>query len=238
MRTSENINELAKAMSVAQKTMKPAIKTSTNPHFKSKFSDLSSVWDSIREPLTDNGLTLWQDVINAEKSVSVTTRIIHLSGQWVEFGPLTMPLFKTDCQAIGSAITYAKRYALCAALGVVAADENNIKYVIEDDDGNAAMPDNAFAQTPQQQPKKEENIGSLAAWIYTQGDAVAGWFDAFGNDQQPLLEYIMACTKDGKITRENFIKNLMFDPVKCRQSVDNWKSTKTPYKALKEHVHK
>lgn len=131
MITSENINELAKAMSLAQSQMKPAIKDSNNPHYKSRYSDLSSVWESIREPITSNGMTIWQDVIAQDKSVSVTTRIIHHSGQWVEFGPLTIPISKQDAHGVGSGIAYSKRYALCAAVGVVSSDE--------DDDANHAV---------------------------------------------------------------------------------------------------
>lgn len=132
MKTSEQINEIAKAMSLVQKEMKPAIKDSVNPHFKSRFCDLESVWGAIRIPLTANNLTVWQDVISEEKGVSVITRIVHHTGQWVEFGPLTIPLSKFDAQAVGSATSYAKRYSLCAALGVVGSDE--------DDDGEKAMP--------------------------------------------------------------------------------------------------
>jgi len=131
MKTSENINEIAKAMSLAQQQMKPAVKDSVNPHFKSKYSDISAVWEAIRDPITTNGLTIWQDVITQEKSVSVTTRIVHLSGQWVEFGPLTIPLSKFDAHGVGSSTSYAKRYALCAAIGVVSGDE--------DDDANQAV---------------------------------------------------------------------------------------------------
>ncbi len=130
MKTSESINELAKAMSSAQKEMKPASKDGLNPHYKSRYVNITSVWDAIREPLTSNGLTVWQDVISEEKSVSVTTRIVHSSGQWVEFGPLSIPLFKFDAQAIGSGTSYAKRYALCAAIGVVSE---------EDDDGESTL---------------------------------------------------------------------------------------------------
>lgn len=132
MRTSENIQEIAKAMSLAQKTIKPAAKDGLNPHFRSSFSTLSSIWEAIRQPLTENSLTVWQDVITEDKSVSVITRIVHSSGQWIEFGPLSMPLVKFDPQAIGSATSYAKRYALCAAIGVVSDEEG-------DDDGEIAQ---------------------------------------------------------------------------------------------------
>lgn len=129
MKTSENIIEISKAMNSAQREMKPALKDSTNPHFRSKYSDLASVMDAIREPIGNNGLSVWQDATLDEVGVNVTTRIVHVSGQWVEFGPLTIPLSKRDAHAVGSACSYGKRYALCAALGVVSDD---------DDDGNKA----------------------------------------------------------------------------------------------------
>lgn len=129
MRTSDTIIEIAKAMNAAQIAMKPAIKDSTNPHFKSKYSDLASVMESIREPIGKAGLSVWQDATLDDQGVSVTTRIVHQSGEWVEFGPLTIPLGKKDAHGVGSAISYAKRYGLCAALGVVS----------DDDDGNAAV---------------------------------------------------------------------------------------------------
>lgn len=130
MRTSESIESIAKAMCESQRMMKPALKDSVNPHFKSKYSDISSVWDAIREPLTSQGLTVWQDVITEDRQVGIITRVVHLSGQWIEFGPLFVPVSKPDAHGVGSAISYGKRYALCAALGVVSGDE--------DDDGNAS----------------------------------------------------------------------------------------------------
>lgn len=142
MRTSENITEISKAMNVAQKEMRPAAKDSTNPHFRSKYSDLASVMDAIREPVGNNGLSIWQDATLDETGVNITTRIVHVSGQWVEFGPLTIPLGKRDAHAVGSACSYGKRYALCAALGVVSDD---------DDDGNKAV---ASQEKSCQKPKK------------------------------------------------------------------------------------
>ena len=131
MKTSDSVIEISKALCNAQKEMKPAIKDSKNPHFKSTFANLTSVWESIRIPITSNGLSIWQDISTTEKTVSVITRIAHISGEWIEFGPFTITLFKTDPQAIGSATSYAKRYAICAAVGVVSDDE--------DDDAEKAM---------------------------------------------------------------------------------------------------
>jgi len=125
MKTSEYVNELAKAMADAQNKMKPALKDGMNPHYKSKYTSIASVWESLREPMTSNGLTVWQDVKTHEKGVSIETRIVHASGQWVEFGPLNMPILKTDAQDFGKGISYAKRYALCAAIGVVSSEDDD-----------------------------------------------------------------------------------------------------------------
>lgn len=129
MKRSESTNEIAKALSKFQSQMRPAIKDAANPHFRSKFASINSVWEAIREPLTNNMLYAAQDVTTESGFAIVETEIHHESGQWMQFGPLRLPVLKQDAQGYGSAITYAKRYALCAALGVVSDD---------DDDGNAA----------------------------------------------------------------------------------------------------
>lgn len=132
MKHSDQIADIAVAMSKAQAAMKPAHKDSENPHFKSRYADLAAVWDALRAPLTDNGLIVLQDVETSTGTVLavlVTTRIVHTSGQWFEFGPLAVPMAKADAHGVGSATTYGRRFALSAALGVVAD---------EDDDGNKA----------------------------------------------------------------------------------------------------
>jgi len=129
MRTSDPFNEVLAAMAKAQRAMAPAVKDSSLPAFKSKYADLTAVWAACRVPLTDHGLCVLQDVTTDEHGVNVTTRIGHPSGQWIEFGPLTVPLTKRDAHGVGSATSYARRYALSAAVGVVT----------DDDDGNAAV---------------------------------------------------------------------------------------------------
>lgn len=139
MRTSEAIDALSAAMAAAQGEMKPAVKDATNPHFKSKYADLSSVFEAVRGPFAKHGLSVWQELGNAEGGVTVSTRVVHKSGQWVEFGPLYVPAGKQDAQGIGSAATYARRYGLASALGVCAD---------EDDDGNAAASGNGGGKLP------------------------------------------------------------------------------------------
>jgi hypothetical protein len=129
MTTSSEIDQIAAALSLAQGAIKPASKDSLNPHFKSKYADLASVIDAIREPLFKNGLAIVQESITSSEGVSVWTRILHNSGQWIETGPLTIPMSKLDAHGVGSAGSYAKRYSILGALNVSALDS--------DDDGNA-----------------------------------------------------------------------------------------------------
>lgn len=130
MKTSEAINELATAMAKAQGALKPAAKDSLNPHYQSKYADIASVWEVCREAFSPQGLAIFQDVANEERGISVVTRIIHSSGQWIEFGPLVVPVTKQDAHGVGSACSYGRRYSLGGATGVVSQ---------EDDDGNAAV---------------------------------------------------------------------------------------------------
>lgn len=120
METSSEIIEIIKALNSMQGEMRGVAKDAINPHFKNRYLSLDAVWDSIKLPLFSNGLCVVQDVTSQGSTVSVETRVFHISGQWMKFGPLVMPLGKLDPQSIGSATTYAKRYSLCSALGVVA----------------------------------------------------------------------------------------------------------------------
>jgi hypothetical protein len=127
MNKSDQINELAAALSKAQGALLGAVKDSSNPFFKSKYADLSSVWDACRAALAANGLSVTQTTDGADASVvTVITTLMHSSGQWID-GNLTMRPKVADPQGIGSTITYARRYALAAMVGVAP----------EDDDGNA-----------------------------------------------------------------------------------------------------
>jgi hypothetical protein len=127
MITSESIGKLAEALAKAQGVMEGASKDSNNPFFKSKYSSLSAVWDACRKPLADNGLMVVQATDADPDMVVVDTRLCHSSGEWIQ-GRLVMKPVKADPQGIGSCLTYARRYALSAMVGIAP----------EDDDGNAA----------------------------------------------------------------------------------------------------
>ena len=123
MKTSNEINEIAKALCAAQSEMSGAKKDSKNPFFKSSYSDLASVMQAISLPFAAHGLCFVQAAEANEQRVSVTTRIIHTSGQWLE-AATELPPTKADAQGWGSAITYAKRYGLQALCGVPSVDDD------------------------------------------------------------------------------------------------------------------
>lgn len=151
MQTSDNIADLAAALAKAQGTIKGAAKDANNPHFKSKYADLASVWEACRKALSDNGLSVIQTPGEcAGGTVTLTTMLAHASGQWVR-ETLTIPLAKVDAQGYGSAVTYARRYALAAIVGVAP----------DDDDGNAAVAGSGAANDkPRQQPQRQADPGS------------------------------------------------------------------------------
>lgn len=135
-KTSDSTTKLFQALHRAQSVMAGAKKDVDNPFFKSKYADLASVWDAARGPLTDNGLSIIQIPSAEGAAVTITTILAHESGEWIS-GDLTLVSTKNDPQGLGSAITYARRYALAAFVGVAP----------EDDDGNAASGDRS-AQGP------------------------------------------------------------------------------------------
>ena len=134
MAKSEQINELALALSKVQGEIEGAIKDALNPHFKSKYADLTSCWDACREQLNKHEIAVVQSNDDTDTHLCLTTTLIHKSGQWID-GTLKMERKVDDkgarrdmnAQQIGSAITYFRRYALCSMIGICP----------EDDDANA-----------------------------------------------------------------------------------------------------
>ncbi len=146
MKTSENIGDLAAALAKAQGAVEGATKDSANPFFRSKYADLASVWDACRSQLSSNGLSVVQfprtkyigDPVPYEWTskqgevqygvriacvVSVLTRVVHASGQWMEDRVSTM-LPNANPQSVGSAITYLRRYALQSVIGIAPEDDD------------------------------------------------------------------------------------------------------------------
>ncbi|MFA5286184.1 MAG: ERF family protein [Smithellaceae bacterium] len=128
---SETIGKLAEALAKAQAVIENAKKESDNPFFKSKYADLSSIWEACRKPLTDNGLSIVQSPVFLTEHpdmVGLDTRLCHSSGEWLE-GRIVMKPVKSDPQSYGSCLTYLRRYSLQSFISICAE---------VDDDGNAA----------------------------------------------------------------------------------------------------
>jgi len=137
------MNKLFAAMAKAFPEIEGATKDSNNPHFKSKYADLSSVSDAIKPALSKHGLFYVQMTHEQSGGVCVETIVGHESGEQFRFGKLFVPASKQDAQGYGSALTYARRYSLMTAFGVCP----------EDDDGNAAS-----KPAPQRQEAQPDRI--------------------------------------------------------------------------------
>lgn len=168
---SAEINEIAAALAKAQGKIEGAMKDKTNPHFRSSYADLASVWDACREQLSSNGLALVQTTDgNDPDRVTVVTTLLHTSGQWMR-GRLTMRPTKADPQGVGSVITYARRYALAAMVGVAP----------EDDDGNAASGTKPKPEAIKRGPVKPITKGQAAD--------LTAMIDESGTDKANFCEY-------------------------------------------------
>jgi len=133
------MKNIATALVKAQRAFGPALKSSTNPHFRSKYADLSACVEAVIEGLNGAGIALIQRTSQDDTGVTVETVFVHESGEMMECGKLHVPAAKQDPQGYGSALTYARRYSLMAACGIAP----------EDDDGNAAT---------RKQPASEPNV--------------------------------------------------------------------------------
>ncbi|MBV5268327.1 MAG: ERF family protein [Burkholderiaceae bacterium] len=122
------MKNIASALVRAQRGFAPALKTSTNPHFRSKYVDLAGCIEAVVDALNAAGIALIQRTSEDSTGVTVETVFVHESGEMLECGKLHVPASKQDPQGYGSALTYARRYSLMAAAGIAP----------EDDDGNAA----------------------------------------------------------------------------------------------------
>ena len=126
MKQSESITDLATALCLAQAEMGGAVKDSNNPFFKSSYADLTSVIKVIKQPFANHGLSFVQLPVTSDggKGVGVSTMLMHNSGQWIQSDYL-LPMDKITPQGAGSAITYARRYALQSLVGIPAVDDDS-----------------------------------------------------------------------------------------------------------------
>jgi hypothetical protein len=152
------MKNIASALVRAQRGFAPALKTSTNPHFRSKYVDLAGCIEAVVDALNAAGIALIQRTSEDNTGVTVETVFVHESGEMMECGKLHVPASKQDPQGYGSALTYARRYSLMAAAGIAP----------EDDDGNAAFrpsPKVSATKTDLVPPSRMAIIADVAAAI-------------------------------------------------------------------------
>ena len=138
MNTSESIKNLAESLCKAQAEMGGAVKDSKNPFFKSDYADLTSVIKAIKEPFANHGLSYTQFPTNEEGRIGVVTMLMHESGEYLEHS-YTLPTTKADPQSAGSAITYARRYALQSIAGIPTADDDAESAMIRNNQSKTAV---------------------------------------------------------------------------------------------------
>ena len=154
------MQKVAAALVKAQKEFGPALKTSTNPHFKSRYADLAACVEAVVESLNNAGIALIQRVAPSDSGVLVETVFVHESGEMLDCGQLHVPAIKNDPQGFGSALTYARRYSLMAAAGIAP----------EDDDGNAASkPRSDIDITKHLQAIEASKTSDELTKVYTEG---------------------------------------------------------------------
>ena len=141
MLKSESIAALAKAIALSQLHVENAMKSSTNPHFKSKYADLAEILNTVRPVFSANGIAIVQAPTFESGVASVETMLCHESGEFIS-SVCSSPVSKQDAQGIGSAITYLRRYSLAAMCGIAQ----------EDDDGQHAVQE---PQTQRQAPSRK-----------------------------------------------------------------------------------
>ena len=146
------MKQIAAAFVKAKREFSPAIKTSTNPHFRSKYADLGACLEAVNDALLNNGIAVYQETSEDDSGVTVETVFIHESGESLRSGKLHVPAAKQDPQGYGSALTYCRRYSLMAACGIAP----------EDDDGNAAS---KSPQKPQAVAEKPFDLPGALEWI-------------------------------------------------------------------------
>jgi hypothetical protein len=181
MLTSESITTIMPAFIKAQANFAPAVKSATNPHFKSKYVALDGVIDAVAAPLREQGIAIMQMTDIEDARTILVTRLIHSSGEWLGSRYPVHPV-KADPQGEGSALTYARRYALMALVGIAP----------EDDDGNAAVKASEKAASA---PITEEQEATLRDTLEAQGkdvNACCAYFGVSMLSELPAAKYAAA----------------------------------------------
>lgn len=199
---SETIIKLAKSLVETQKELKQPLKDAKNPFFKSEYVPLENVAEAITQTATKYGLAFSQYATTTESgNVSVGTIVFHESGEYIEYPPLILKPENTKPQSIGSATTYAKRYALSAIFGITSD---------KDDDGNKANGNGENQKQPQkrnqkQAPQNEPNVHEIVE-KYVQK------IEELGVKRADVVEYV--CNKHNVGNMFDIAPNILVGEIK------------------------
>lgn len=155
MRNSPSTVEISQALARFQSACTGAVKDGTNPHFKSKYASLDAIWAAIREPLTMNGLSVTQMGDWQDGTELLVTTIWHVSGEWISgVQPVNFETTgrRNGSQEHGSAMTYLRRYAIAAALGIASQDDDDAETSV------APKKKTAAAEKYQKVPEKYQKV--------------------------------------------------------------------------------
>lgn len=183
MLTSENLDQLATALSAAQGEIKDASKDSVNPHLKSKYADLAEVLQTARPILSKFGLSIIQGVAYDDGQVRVTSRLLHKSGQWVE-SMISIPVVKQDAQGIGSATTYGRRYGGSALIGISQDDDDGESVKAAQARKKQEPGSGTQNQVPENQPRLALVLGPVA-------QAMVAKFNLVGLGEHPVGDELL-----------------------------------------------
>lgn len=166
-----NRPKISAAFVKAQRDFSPAIKNSVNPHFKKKYADLAACVNAVIDALNDNGIALIQRNHYCDGGVIVETVFLHESGESISAGQLHVAADRANAQGYGSALTYARRFALMSACGIAP----------EDDDGNAA--------SESVNAEQAANIKALADKVGKPVAEICRYFNVKKLEQLPAAKY-------------------------------------------------
>lgn len=242
------MKEIASALVRAQKEFGPALKTSTNPHFRSQYADLSACIEAVIDGLNNNGIFLMQLNEERDGGVCVQTIFIHESGEQLSAGSLFVPAAKHDPQGYGSALTYARRYSLMAACGIAPEDDDANSSSKRKEQSNVAsavpsrpVPKPVVAAKPVEAPqvvsapKKME--GASGQWQLKvsaePGTDTADWSSTILQAAMFALE--MAQTEED-VTSIFKINRVIFDKLKAIDTA-SYDTLLNKFKEFKEKLH-
>lgn len=169
---TRSTGKLAEALAKAQGMMENAREDAENPHFRSRYASLASVWDACRKALTSNGLAVAQILSTDGAKLTVKTALLHTSGERLE-GSFTVVAKDSSPQSIGSAATYARRYSLAAMVGVAPSD----------DDGNDAQPGPPPPPQKRQPPALKKDVRGFDPLVHAHADWLEGELRKRGIDE-------------------------------------------------------